>query len=150
MNLGFNAIAILCVCVSVKNRDIKCLHFCILSTSLKASCWKVPSLVLTRACVTSHLSLSTGQLVTMAAVKPTQQLTDVLGTTSVLEASTPALKNKWSCMFSSLRPSMHWLTDVRQLFRVPRWPLYFPGFLLSPANRQQFNLREARALTTEK
>lgn len=33
------------------------------------------------ACVTSHLSLMTGQLVAMAAVNPTQQLADVLGTT---------------------------------------------------------------------
>lgn len=115
-----------------------------------SSCWKIPPLVLTQAidtvhvtcaCVTSHLSFLTGQLVRMAAVKPTQQLTNVLGTTSVLEASTHALKNKWSCMFSSPWPSMHWLTDVRQLSRDPRWPLHFPGFLLSPANGQQFNLR---------
>lgn len=57
------------------------------------------------------------------------------------EASTHALKNKWSCMFSSLWPSMHWLTDVRQLFRDPLWPLPLPGFLLSPAKGQQFNCR---------
>lgn len=54
-----------------------------------------------------------------------------------------ALKNKWSCMFSSLWPSMHWLTDVRQLpcSSDPLWPLPLPGFLLSPAKGQQFNCR---------
>lgn len=59
---------------------------------LHGSCWKVPAMILTQtidtrhvscANVTSQLSLMTGQLVAMAAVNPTQQLADVLGTTAL-------------------------------------------------------------------
>lgn len=50
----------------------------------------------TYACAPNLLSIMTGQLVTKAAAKPTQQLTDVFRTTALLqfEASTHALKNK--------------------------------------------------------